>query len=362
MKFIFFHSIFYIYICYTCITISSSSHLKQTPKITKETIDEITTEAMKYITSSESHFMEMERYILSSFSTTSGTSFPFNPFECNTNIYYDFKKRLNQHHTNIKHLILDGQPRITERHTVQVIQQECTQNQNALITSLQTELTSIKTSIKTTQTKLTKVNSLFDITTESSYNAYKDLLTFEKQLLDTQDKLAYIKQYNCMNWNELKGKQKQFDSFLYVSTLFVDVFFKLLKCPQHSSIILSKGEISNKATIQLLPLVMESLISKSDTLNVVVKTVKDKVGNGFNAFNGIKIAAKLYEEMKYNANKKNGYKKTNVIGERNPTSERYRELIVKAFGEAIGNGMKALNKIGRELVNRANKQPRQFHI
>ena len=212
MKFISFSRILFIYICYICIIISSSSQLKQTPKISKETIDEIMTEAMKYITSSESHFMEMERYILSSFSTTSGTSFPFNPFECNTNIYYDFKKQINQHRTDIKYEILDGQPRITDRHTVQVIEQECIQNQNALSHALENELTSIRTSIKNTQNKLLKVNSLLDITTESLYNAYKDLLTFEKQLLDTQDKLAYIKQYNCMNWNELKEKQKQFDS------------------------------------------------------------------------------------------------------------------------------------------------------
>lgn len=319
------------------------------------------TEAMKYITSSESHFMEMERHILSSFSTTSGTSFPFNSFECNTNIYYDFKKQINQHRSDIKYEILDGEPRITDRHTVAVIQQECAQNQNNLSKELNDKLISIKTSIKDAKNKLLKVYSLFDINTESLYNKFKDLLTFEKEFLDEQDKLAYIKQYNCMNWNELKGKQKQFDSFLYISTLFVEVFFKLIKCPQHSSIILSKGELSDKGTIKMLPLVMESLIEKSETLDIVVKTLKEKVGYGFASLNGIKIAVKLYEEMKYNANKKNSQKRTTVIEEKNPTSDRYRQLIAQAFGETIGNGMRALNKIGRELVNRANKQPRTFH-
>ena len=323
---------FALYICIISICFTFQAKLKQVLQVNKINLDKLITEAVQYLTFSEENFLTIEGNILSSFSTTSSSSHLPQELECNKKIFQEFKSALFGHQSEIRRQLVPSQPVTTYNPNTE--EKICNQRQKLILTDLNEKIDELKESVRKTYSKLPKVKTIFDVISDPTYDMFKTLVKHEKEYFEEVDTKTYFNAFNCENWT----KVSPFQSLYYVSSLLVESLFKYFKCPKtHSTILLPKNEISDKSFIQMTPIFLESFVIDNEYFKFMESTALEKLGNGFTLKRDLEEAVKIFDEM---------------IKKGGRHADKYREKMMKQIAYAIGNGMKTLNKIGREVIKK----------
>ena len=323
-----------LYICIISICFTFQAKLKQVLQINKTNLDKLVTEAVQYLTYSEGNFLSIAGRILGEFSTTSSSHLP-GDLQCGKTIYEEFKSALFDHRDEIKTLIVPT--RVTSYNSDAPIK-SCNTRRDTLITGIREKTDDMYKSVQSTYSKLPKAKTIFELLSAPTYDLFKKFVKSQKEYFEEVDTQTYFEAFDCEKW----AKDSPFQSLYYVSSLLVEAMFKFFKCPQtHSSILLPRNEISDKSIIQMTPILLESFVLNNEYYKLMETSIIGKVGNGYKVKDNFRSALDIYDDM---------------IKRRSKPADKYRKEMMYELAAAIGNGMRNLNKIGREIINKQNSR------
>ena len=91
----------------------------------------------------------------------------------------------------------------------------------------------------------------------------------------------------------------------------------------------------------MTPILLESFVLNNEYYKLMETSIIGKVGNGYKVKDHFRSALNIYDDM---------------IKRRSKPIDKYRKEMMYELATAIGNGMRNLNKIGREIINKQNSR------